>query len=127
MLLTFAMLVYVFIWIINNQTVEDDIYGNWSSENDYSTLEVSFDSSNDFQMNIIYPDTIGFNYSGKYKIDLSKKPIPCSFNINELDKTIYCSIKFIDKEKIRISNFVESWKLRELSIEHDNSTLLYKN
>ena len=107
---------------------QEDIHGEWKGL--FNGEEVIFKFKNDGKcVLIIKNDSIPNNhiYKGTYELEFLKKPATLSIrNIPKVRHPLHTIIQFTSQDTIRLGKFSPRWRLRPLSIDHQNSILLIR-
>lgn len=118
-------------FVANNSLKEvsiENLYGQWIGKHknyeiilaikkdNSCSLELRFDSSNDVE-----------KFNGNCIIDSSKAPYSFIMsNILELNTSLYSLVAIKNNNNIHMSEFSTKWKLRPVTLEHEN-TIIFKS
>jgi hypothetical protein len=118
-------------FLANNSLKEvsiESLYGQWIGKHknyeiilaikkdNSCSLELRFDSSNEVE-----------KFNGNCIIDSSKTPYSFIMsNILELNTSLYSLVALKNNNNIHMSEFSTKWKLRPVTLEHEN-TIIFKS
>ena len=105
-----------------------DLYGEWEGENPNYKIKLNFGYGGACLLEIkdLVSKETGL-YSGLFKINYSKKPIPLSItNVDQINTPLHTIVEFVGKDKIKIQKFSTRWKLRPVAFNNESDIILYR-
>ena len=113
------ILLLLYLISCNNLNIETNIHGNWKGIYNGQALLFIFKSDKTCVLTFVDKQSNAIKtITGKYELDLSKKPIPLTIrNIPQLNHPLYTIVEFINDNSMKIAEFSPKWKLRPITFE----------
>ena len=122
--LIFPILIVILIFSFEKESYNSEhLVGIWETGNKKDKIRIFF--KNNHQIELIFLNSKVKKIIGEYETDFLKHPASISIKkINDLNKSLFSIIEFINEDLIVISKFSTKWRLRPISFLKENIILL---